>query len=168
MADTLHAFITGQLLLKLRGDVADLRIRNGFDLCAAAYFHVRRLLLVQPGWSLLTEPGPRVGEADLTLSLKGQFRGLLRLDYLLRPGTSDWFPHEQLDARMAGLRDALRRHESGGLGQAWLLGLFDSAGDWLFPGEEMYGKQSCFWLPVNCRTLPRHDEWRARWEKLAA
>lgn len=167
MADTLHAFVTGQLLMKLRGDVADYRVRNGFDLCAATYFQVRRLLLVQPGWTLRTVPGPAVGEADFELSLKGQFRGLLRLDYLLRPGTPDWFPNEQLDARMAGLRAALSRRESGGLGQAWLIGLFDTGSDWLFPGEEMYGKQSCYWLPLNCRSLPKHDEWRARWDKLA-
>lgn len=168
MADTLHSFVTGQFLLKLRTDVADLRVANGFEFCAAAYFQVRRLLLIQPGWSLHTAPGPLAGEADFELRLKGAFKGLLRFDFLLRPGSADWFPHDDLDRRMAGLRDALSRRESGGLGQAWLIGLFDTGADWLFPGEDLYGRQSCFWLPINCRSLPKYDEWRARWEKRAS
>ena len=51
MADDLHSFITGALWLKLKEDVRDLRVFNRRDLACAAYFHIRRLLLIQAGWS---------------------------------------------------------------------------------------------------------------------
>jgi len=170
VAAELGGFITGQFLLKLKQDVTDMRIVNGLDFVTCAFFQVRRLLLVQPGWVCRTRPGAAPGQADFHLSLKGTYKGLLRLEFLLKPGIPDWFPSDTLDARMEQLRATLRKVEAvqqGKLASAWLCGLFDSSEEWFYPNEEMYGKQSCFWLPVNARKLPRHEEWRSRWEKLA-
>ena len=51
MADDPHGLISGTIWLKLKEDVRDFRVFNRQDLACAAYFHIRRLLLIQPGWS---------------------------------------------------------------------------------------------------------------------
>lgn len=164
----LHSFLTGPLWLKLKADLGDLRLFGSADLFAATYFHVRRLLLVRPGWTCHSRPGPRGHNVDLVLELRGKFQALLHCEFMVKPGTPDWFPSQTLDERMELLRGTIRTIEDhGSLGRGYFFGVFDSGRPWLYPNETMWEKQSCFWVPTNCRELPKYADWRARWDKLA-
>lgn len=174
MASSLHGFLTGQLWVKLKEDVTGLRVFNSTDLAHIAYFHIRRYMLIQPGWACrsdLAEPG------DLALLRDGVFQSLLRFDCLLKPGINNYFPAEQLDGRMQRLRRALNSLNKRGTGHGYLYGVFDTTDSWLFPTESQdtsrpdtsaWEKQSCFWVPINCREFSNHDGWRAKWEAEAA
>ena len=164
----LHAFLTGPLWLKLKTDLADLRLFGTADLFAATYFHIRRLLLVRPGWTCCSRAGPHGCDADLVLELRGRFQALLHCDFMVKPGTPDWFPAGTLDERMERLRSTIRTIEAhGNLGRGYYIGVFDADRPWLYPNETMWEKQSCFWVPTNCRELPGYADWRARWDKRA-
>jgi len=167
MANEVHNFMTGPLWLKLKTDVADFRLFNRHDLVAAAYFHIRRLLLVRPGWMCRVGLETAVGPADLVLSLHGHFQSLLQLEFLLHVNQPSYFPAEELDGRMERLRRILAVLEKDKPGRAYLFGVFDTTESWLFPNETMYEKQACSWVPINCREFPRHGEWRAKWDKTA-
>jgi hypothetical protein len=180
MAEDLHSFIAGNLWLKLKADVRDLRVFNHGDLVAAAYFHVRRLLLIQPGWTcrtglrLIAPAGePALPAADLALFANGDFQGLLLLDFHLKAGNDTGFPASEMNERMSALRRAvggaeqLRRRESGRAGRGYLLGVFDTGEEWFYPDQPAWEKQSCFWLPVNCRQFADHGEWRPKWDRAA-
>ncbi|UCG43361.1 MAG: hypothetical protein JSU73_01710 [candidate division WOR-3 bacterium] len=163
----LHSFVTGPLIVKLKTDITDMRIFNRSDLHAAAYFHIRRLLLVRAGWMCRTDPENPAGPASLVLTLNNEFQGLAHFEFLLRPKASSCFPADELDERMARLRKALAARERDQPGRAYLVGVFDTAESWFYPEEPRWQKQSCQWVPINCHAFPRHDEWRSRWEKLA-
>ncbi len=177
MASELHGFLSGAFWLKLKEDVQNLRVLNHTDMAHCGYFHVRRLLLTRPGWQARAGLATAAGPADITLSLNGRFEALIQFDCLLKPGTPDFFPAELLDEKMQRLRRTLAELEHGrGAGAAYLLAAFDSSESWFYPEEPQPGpgasqdaweRQSCYWLPVNCREFANHDDWRNRWEKAA-
>jgi len=173
----LHGFLSGAFWLKLKEDVQNQRVYNQKDLAHCAYFHVRRLLLTRAGFSCRAGLATASAPIDLCLFLNSRFEALLQFDCLLRPGTPDFFPAELLDEKMTRLRKALAEFESGhNAGAAYLFGVFDSAESWFYPEDpqsapgvvqEAWQRQSCYWLPVNCREFANHDDWRSRWEKEA-
>ena len=181
MGTDLHTFITGQLVVKLREDVTLLRVANRADLAHAAYFHVRRYLLIQPGWACRAETSTPEGTADLALFRQERFVALLRMECLLKPGLDDFFPADMLEREMEKLRRSRAALEKSGPGGAYLLGVYDSADAWFYPseGEEpgryragsaagaMREEQTCFWVPLNMRELPNHAEWRQKWARMA-
>jgi hypothetical protein len=180
MAEDLHSFITGTLWLKLKDDVRDLRVFNHRDLVCAAYFHIRRLLLIQPGWSCraglhLTPPENQspLPDPDLALFAGGKFHVLLQLESHIVPGTPGGFPTSQMNEKMTALRrtvadaEQLRTATSGKAGRGYLIGVYDTEEEWFYPDQAVWEKQSCFWLPVNCRTFADYAEWHQKWERLA-
>ncbi|HDQ98842.1 MAG TPA: hypothetical protein ENN51_00945 [candidate division WOR-3 bacterium] len=167
MASETHAFITGPLWLKLKEDVSLLRAANSTDLFTAAAFHIRRLILTRAGWAChALLPAGRFAP-ELVLTFKEEFQALIRCDFTVRPGGADAFPAERLSAELESLRGRLAAFETKHRGTAYLAVVFDTAESWFYPDSELWEKQSCFWLPVNCRGFPNHPEWRARFEKLA-
>ncbi len=181
MPSGLHGFITGQLWLKLKADVAEMRVFNSTDLILAAYFHIRRHLLIQPGWSCRADVPTPVGSADLTLYQGNRFHCVLLCECLLKSGVDNFFPADMLDDKMEKLRQMLRYLDKAGSGHGYLFGTFDTAESWFFPTgggydaatmvpgvpQTMWERQSCFWVPVNCHEFPNYADWRAKWEKLA-
>jgi len=165
MAEDLHAFITGTLWLKLQADTRDLRLFNKHDLIAAAYFHIRRLLLIQPGWTCRIAPDTAAAVPDLVLLYQNTIRALMQLEFLLKPREPGYFPANLFDQSMRRLRQMVTNWNVTGRG--YLVGVFDSAEPWLFPDEADPRRQTCFWLPVNCHNFPDHVEWRQKWENLA-
>ena len=180
MAEDLHGFVTGTIWLKLKEDVRDLRVFNHRDLVCAAYFHVRRLLLIQPGWSCragmeLTPPEnqPPLPDPDLALFSGGKFQALFQFGFHVMPGAPGGFPTSDLNEKMAALRrtvagaEQLRTANPGRAGRGYLVGVYDSEEEWFYPDQAVWEKQSCFWLPVNCHAFADHAEWHQKWERLA-
>ncbi len=180
MTEDLHSFITGALWLKLKDDARDLRVFNRHDLVCAAYFHVRRLLLIQPGWACradlhLTPPEnqPPLPNPDLALFSGGKFQALFQLEFHVTPGAPGGFPTSELSDKMAALRrtvagaEQLRTANPGRAGRGYLVGIYDSEEEWFYPDQAVWEKQSCFWLPVNCHAFADYAEWRQKWERLA-
>jgi hypothetical protein len=163
VAEDLHAFITGTLWAKLKADVQNLLASNRPELVASAYFHARRFLLIQPGWTCRVGSGN--DHPDLLLHSQGTFRAALRFEFVPDQPT---FPFELLDARMNMLLRTAADLGRSRPGRAYLLGVFDSAEPALYPDEPDQEAQTCFWLPVNCRDFPNHAEWRSRLERLTA
>lgn len=170
MYEETHSFVTGPLWLKLKEDAAGMRILSAADFCAAAYFHVRRLMLTRAGWSgHLPDPvghGTLKPAPELVLLFRGEFQVLLRFEFALQPGRKAEFPAARLSEELAGLRSRLADWEQNRPGASYLFGLFDSEEAWFFPDEAMWEKQSCFWVPVNAREFPGYPDWRARFDKL--
>jgi hypothetical protein len=180
MAEDLHSFITGTLWLKLKDDVCDFRVFNHRDLACAAYFHIRRLLLIQPGWSCraglhLTPPENQssLPDPDLALFSGGKFQALFQLGFHVTPGTPGGFPTSEMNGKMTALRrtvagaEQLRTANSGKAGRGYLVGVYDTEEEWFYPDQAVREKQSCFWLPVNCRAFADYAEWRQKWDRLA-
>jgi hypothetical protein len=178
MSEDLHGFVTTALWTRLKADINDLRIFNHRDLVNAAYFHVRRLLLVQPGWSCRAEVsfagGPTSPVPDLTVFHHDVFRAVLQLEFHLSPGRAAFFPAQKLNESMAQLRRTTMNLEQtrptgnqGSTGRGYLVGVFETDEEWFYPDQTVWEKQSCFWLPVNCREMPEYAEWRPKWEALA-
>lgn len=171
MADDLHQFATTTLYAAIQHDVHDLRVFSRLDLVNACYFHVRRLLLIQPGWSCRALAGP----VDLAVYRRQVFLAAFRFDFHLSPGSPGTLPADDINKTMTDLRRAVIDRErtrpageSGSAGRGYLFGVFDSEESWLYPDEPIWQKQSIFWLPVNCREFAEHDEWLARWGRAAA
>jgi len=178
VAEDLHQFVTTTLYAALKHDVQDLRVFNRSDLVHAAYFHVRRLLLVQPGWTCRAQvaPGDPHTELapDLVIFRHGVFQVALQLELHIAPDRPDSFPAEQMNERMSTLRQTVINLEatrpagtSGSAGRGYLIGVFDTDDTWFYPDQAIWEKQSCFWLPVNCREFTPYDEWLDHWQKLA-
>jgi len=180
MPDDLHSFIAGTLWLKLKEDVRDLRVFNRRDLACAAYFHIRRRLLVQSGWSCRADLRPAPAEnqplpsdPDLALFSGGKFQALFQLEFHVAPGTPGGFPTSQMNEKMSALRrtvagaEQLRAANSGMGGRGYLVGVYDTEEEWFYPDQAAWEAQSCFWLPVNCRTFADYSEWRQKWDRLA-
>jgi hypothetical protein len=180
MADDLHSFITGTLWLKLKDDVRDFRVFNRRDLVCAAYFHIRRLQLIQPGWSCradleltaaANQPPPL--DPDLTLFNRGKFHALFQLEFHMRPGAPGGFPTTEMNEKMAALRrtvagaEQLRTANSGRAGRGYLVAVYDAEEEWFYPDQAVWEKQSCFWLPVNCHAFADYAEWHQKWERFA-
>lgn len=169
MPEDLHAFVTGNLWLKLKDDVHDLRIFNRLDLTCAAYFHIRRLLLIQPGWSCRTDLAlaPAGATTDLTLLLDGKPQALIELGFhALTPG----FPTSELNRKMKTLRQAIAGDSrvatsSSKNGRGYLVSVFETEEEWFYPDRDAWEKRLCFWLPINCRAFADYSEWRQRWER---
>jgi len=164
VAEDLHAFIKGQLWLKLKTDVQNLFVASRAELVSAAYFHLRRLLLIQPGWTCRVRQeadGP-----DLLVRNQGSFRAAIRCEFAVSAAGNS-FPSDMLSHRMSALLEAVNRLGGPRTGRGYLVGVFDSPEPALYPEEDDPESQVCFWLPVNCRDLPNYAEWRARWEKLS-
>ncbi|MEO0079817.1 MAG: hypothetical protein ABIK44_03975 [candidate division WOR-3 bacterium] len=167
MAEELHAFLTGKFWLRLKDDVKDLRVFNKPDLVAAAYFHIRRLLLILPGWRCRVSVQLGPDEADLILLHNNSILVVLQLESLLLHGDPSYLPTERLDESMRRLRQMVTETTGAGRSRGYLVGVFDSPEPWFFPEEAEPEKQTSFWLPVNCRDFPNYPEWRQRWERLA-
>ena len=181
MLEDPHSFITGTLWLKLKDDVRDLRVFNHGDLVCAAYFHVRRLLLIQPGWScradiafapVASRQSPIANSSDLALLSGGKLQALFRLEFHVTPGAPGGFPTSQMNEKMAALRRTVAdaeqvRTANSGMGRGYLVGVYDTEEEWFYPDQAVWEKQSCFWLPVNCRAFADYAEWRQKWERLA-
>jgi hypothetical protein len=178
MAEDPHSFITGTLWLKLKEDVRDFRVFSRTDLAAAAYYHVRRTLLRQRGWSCRSNPPltgerrPLLPDPNLALMSDGKLNALLQLEFHLTPGMTSGFPTAVLNERMTSLRRTIEgpgqsRGDSGKAGRGYLLAVYDSEEEWFYPDQAVWEKQACFWLPVNCRTFADYSEWHQRWERLA-
>jgi len=179
MADDLHSFITGTLWLKLKEDVRDFRVFNHQDLACAAYFHIRRVLLIQPGWACRSNP-PLTGERrpplpapNLALMSGGKLSALFQLEFHLIPGMTSGFPTAVMNERMTSLRQTIegaeqpRATSSSKAGRGYLVSVYDSEEEWFHPDQAVWERQSCFWLPVNCRTFADYADWHQRWERLA-
>lgn len=180
MADDLHSFITGALWLKLKEDVRDLRVFNRRDLGCAAYFHIRRLLLIQAGWSCRADlrliPAanqPPLPDSDLALFSGGKFQALFQLEFHVAPGAPGGFPTSQMNEKMSALRRAVagaeqsRPANSGMGGRGYLVAVYDTEEEWFYPDQAVWETQSCFWLPINCHAFADYTEWRQKWERLA-
>ncbi|MEO0073245.1 MAG: hypothetical protein ABIK43_01110 [candidate division WOR-3 bacterium] len=162
MSEDLHSFIKGQLWLKLKADVQRLFVINRAELVSAAYFHIRRLLLIQPGWTCRVQPHGE--KPDLLLHKDNAFRAAIRCEFTIRQDGAG-FPAESLNSSMDMLRAVVNRLSSPGLGHGYLIGVFDSAEPELYPQDEE-GYQVCHWLPINCHEFPNYSEWRAGWNRL--
>jgi len=178
MAEDLHSFITGNLWLRLKDDVHEFRVFNRRDLACAAYFHIRRLLLIQPGWSCRSDPPltgerrPLLPDPNLGLMSGGKPIALFQLEFHLTPGMTGGFPTAVLNERMTSLRRTVegagREHvDSAKTGRGYLLAVYDSKEEWFYPDQVAWERQSCFWLPINCRTFADYVEWHQKWERLA-
>jgi hypothetical protein len=180
MAEDLHSFITGGLWLKLQEDLRDFQIFSRRDLICAAYYHIRRLLLTKPGWSCRADlrvssagSRPILTRLDLTLFSGNRFQALLQFEFHVSAGTANGFPASQMNEKMSVLRrtvvgaEQLRAADSGTGGRGYLVGVYDSTEEWFYPDQAVWEKQSCFWLPVNCRTFADYSDWRQKWERLA-
>jgi len=182
MADDLHSFIAGTLWLKLKEDVRDLRVFNRHDLACAAYFHIRRLLLIQAGWScradIASAPvanrlSPIANSPDLALFSGGKFQALFQLEFHVTPGAPGGFPTSQMNEKMSALRrtvagaEQVRAGNSGMGGRGYLVGVYDTEEEWFYPDQAVWETQSCFWLPINCHAFADYVEWHQRWERLA-
>jgi len=180
MAEDLHSFITGNLWLRLKDDVRDFQVFNRRDLVCATYYHIRRLLFMKPGWScradLRVSPTgnqPVLPRLDLAIFYGGKFQALLQHEFHVSTGTPTGFPASQMNEKMSALRrtlagaEQLRAANSGTAGRGYLVGIYDSAEEWFYPDQAVWEKQSCFWLPVNCRDFADYSEWRQKWDRLA-
>ena len=178
MADEPHSFITGTLWLKLKEDVRNFRVFNRHDLACAAYFHIRRSLLTQPGRSCRSNP-PLTGERrpslpapNLAVLSGGKLSALLQFEFHLTPGMTDGFPTTIMNERMTSLRQEVEeaersRTDSGKAGRGYLVAVFDTEEEWFYPEQAVRDKQSCFWLPIDCRTFADYSEWRQKWDRIA-
>jgi len=179
MADDPHGLITGTIWLKLKEDVRDFRVFNRQDLACAAYFHIRRLLLIQPGWSCRSKPPlntderrPPLRSSDLALFSDGKLQALFQLEFHLTPDMTRGFPTAVMNERMTALRQTVENTEqsrvnSSNGGRGYLVAVFDTEEEWFYPDQAVWERQSCFWLPVNCRTFADYADWHQRWERLA-
>jgi hypothetical protein len=178
MAEDPHKFITGTLWLRLKDDVRDFRVFSRQDLALAAYYHIRRTLLTQPGWSCRANPPltgerrPLLPDPNLALLSGGRLSALFQLEFHLTPGMTSGFPTAVLNERMTSLRRTVEgaqpsRGDSGRPGRGYLLAVYDSEEEWFYPDQAVWEKQSCFWLPVNCRAFADYAEWHQKWERLA-
>ncbi len=179
MADEPHSFITGNLWLKLKEDVREFRIFNAEDLVCAAYYHIRRVLLAQPGWSCRANPPlsdenqPPLPAPDLAVLSNGKLSALFQLEFHLTPGMPGGFPTAVMNERMASLRRAVdeadrpRAVDSGRVGRGYLIAVYDTQEEWFYPDQAAWDRQSCFWLPVNCRMFADYSEWRQKWDRIA-
>ncbi len=172
MYPELHRFLTGQLWVKLKEDVTGLRVFNSTDLAHVAYFHIRRYLLIQPGWYCRSDStNPHI----LTLAKDPAFQSVLYFVCLLKPGVSNFFPAELLDEKMRLLRQLCSSAADKVTRKAYLWGVFDTKEPWFFPSEPHPSytntadreNQACFWMPINCGDFPGYDEWRRKWEEQA-
>ncbi len=178
MAEELHSLVTGTLWLRLKEDVRDFRVFNRQDLGCAAYYHIRRLLLVQPGWSCrasppfsMTERRPPLPNPDLALFLNGKLQALFQFEFHLNPGMNGGFPTSAMNERMMALRHAVENAEKSwpgsSSGKGYLVAVYDTQEEWFYPDQAVWDKQSCFWLPVNSRTFADYADWHQKWERLA-
>jgi len=180
MADDLHRFITSTLWLRLKDDVRDFRVFNRQDLFCAAYFHIRRLLLVKSGWScradvplLRNERQRPLPDPNLALFWDGKLRALVQLEFHLTSGMAGGFPAAAMNERMTSLRQAIAGAEhpqatdAGGGDRGYLVAVYASEEEWFYPDRTVWENQSCTWLPVNCRTFADYADWHQRWERLA-
>jgi hypothetical protein len=178
MPDDLHNFITGILWLKLKEDVREFRVFNRHDLACAAYFHIRRALFIQPGWSCRSDPPltgerrPLLPDPNLAVFSVGKLSAVFQLEFHLTPGMTGGFPTAVMNERMTALRRTVEgaersRTDSGKAGRGYLLAVYDTEEEWFYPDQTVWERQSCFWLPVNCRTFADYAEWHQRWERLA-
>jgi len=178
MADELHSFLTGSFWLKLKEDIRKFRVFNREDLACAVYFHIRRML-TQPGWSCRANPPlahenqPPLPSPDLALFANGKLSAVFQLEFHLTPGMTGGFLTAAMNERMASLRRAIEDAEqpqlsnSGRVGRGYLVAVYDAEEEWFYPDQAVWDRQSCFWLPVNCRTFPDCSEWRQKWDRLA-
>jgi DNA-binding transcriptional LysR family regulator len=179
MAEDLHSFITGALWMKLKDDVRDFRVFNRQDLACAAYFHIRRALLTRPGRSCRANPPlagdgrPPLTDPDLALFSGGKLNALFQLEFHLTSGMTGGFPTAVMNERMTSLRRAVESAEppaaakSSRTGRGYLLAVYDTEEEWFYPDQAVWERQSCFWLPVNCRAFADYAEWHQKWERLA-
>jgi hypothetical protein len=179
MADEPHSFITGTLWLKLKEDVRDFSVFNNRDLACSAYYHIRRVLLAQPGWSCRANPPlshenqPPLPSPDLALFSGTNLNALFQFEFHLSPDMNGGFPTAAMNERMASLRRAVegteqtRAANSGRVGRGYLIGVFDTEEEWFFPDQAAWDRQSCFWLPIDCRMFADYSEWRQKWDRLA-
>lgn len=162
VSEDLHSFIKGQLWLKLKADVQNLLIISRTELVSAAYFHIRRLLLVQPAWACRVQS--ENGKPDLLLYHNTEFRAAIRCEFTVGQGGAG-FPAELLNRRMDTLLRSIEESAKHGLGRGYLVGVFDSPEPELYPEDEEAG-QLCHWLPVNCHDFPNYGKWHAGWRSL--
>lgn len=178
MAEDIHSLVTGTLWLKLKDDVRDFRVFNRHDLICAAYFHIRRLLLIQPGWCSranpplsMSERRPPLPNPDLALFLNGKLQALFQFEFHLTPGMNGGFPTSVMNERMTALRRAVENAEQSwpgsDNGRGYLVAVYDTQEEWFYPDQPVWEKQSCFWLPVNSHAFADYSDWRQKWEKLA-
>ena len=179
IADDLHNFITGTLRLTLEADVRDFRVFNRRDLSCAAYFHIRSVLLTRPGWSCRADPPlarehrPPLPDPDLALLSNGKLNALLQFEFHLTPGMTGGFPTAVMNERITALRRAVEEPDqpratgSNRTGRGYLIAVFDTEEEWFYPDQPVWDQQSCFWLPVNCRTFADYSEWRQQWDRSA-
>jgi hypothetical protein len=178
MSEDLHSFITGTLWLRLKEDVRDFRVFSREDLACAAYFHIRRALFAQSGWSCRVNPpllhdGQRPPSfPDLALLANARPSALFRLEFHLSPDMAGGFPTAILNERMASLRRAVELpvqspEEAGRPERGYLVAVFDTEEEWFYPDRTMWEKQCCFWLPINCRAFADYSDWRQKWDRLA-
>jgi len=178
MAEDLHSFITGTLWLKLKEDVRDFRVFNRHDLACAAYFHIRRALSTRSGWSFRSDPPltgerrPLLPDPNLALFRTGRLNAVFQLEFHLTPGMAGGFPTAVMNERMTSLRRTVEgakrsRTDSGKAGRGYLLAVYDTEEEWFYPDQTVWERQSCFWLPINCRAFTEYAEWHQKWERLA-
>jgi hypothetical protein len=179
MADDLHSFITGTLRQTLEADVRDFRVFNRSDLSCAAYFHIRRVLFTQPGWSCRADPPisreqrPPLPDPDLAILSNGRLNALLQFEFHVTPGMASGFPTAVMNERMTFLRRAVEQSEqpraagSARIGRGYLVAVYDTEEEWFYPDQLAWDQQSCFWLPVNCRTFADYSEWHQQWDRAA-
>jgi hypothetical protein len=178
MADELHSFISGTLRQTLEADVRDFRVFNRSDLSCAAYFHIRRVLFTQPGWSCRADPPiprdqrPPLPDPDLAILSNGKLNALLQFEFHVTPGMAGGFPTAVMNERMTSLRRSIEEPEQRAagstlVGRGYLVAVFDTEEEWFFPDQLAWEQQSCFWLPVNCRTFTDYSEWRQQWDRAA-
>lgn len=179
MAADLHSFITGTLWMKLKDDVRDFRVFNRRDLACAAYYHIRRALLIRPGRSCRADPPlagdvrPPLTDPDLALFSGGKLNALFQFEVHLTPGMAGGFPTAVMNERMTSLRRAVENAEppdaanSSRAGRGYLVAVHDTEEEWFYPDQAAWERQSCFWLPINCRAFADYAEWHSRWERLA-
>lgn len=163
MADDLHSFITGTLLLKLKADVEKLYASSRPELVASTYFQIRRLLLVQPGWACRVSSAPTGFAPDLKLYQRDGLRAAIQLEF---PDSTAGFPSRLFEDRLDMLRRAVAT--AGVSARGYLIAAFDSAEAEMYPDEARPERQTCYWLPINCREFSAYDEWHTRWLKLTA
>lgn len=178
MADEIHRLITGTIWPKLKDDVRDFRVFSRHDLACAAYFHIRRLLLAQPGWSCranpplgLNERRPPLPCPDLALFSGRKLQALFQFEFHLTPGMNGGFPTSVMNERMTALRRAVENvgHSppDSSSGRGYLVAVYDTKEEWFYPDQAAWEEQSCFWLPVNSRGFGNYTEWQHKWERLA-